>query len=188
MIQKFTFLYLTLVSFALTGQTVNIQGNPYGGNPYANINAAIAASTNPNDIILISGIHTEVLTITKSITLRGTDPINDMIQANATPLTATTRVITINNEGTPVQPLNITIENLGVRHGNSDLNSNGGGIFIDKITGLVTLKNLIIESNNTARNGGAIASDGSKVDIIDCTIRKNTATLDGGALITNSNN
>jgi hypothetical protein len=63
---------------------------------------------------LITGVHTGTFTITKSITLRGTNPSTDIIQANAAPLTATTRVITVT--GAPTA-LNITIENLGIRHG-----------------------------------------------------------------------
>ena len=185
---KFTLLLFTLISFGSYAQTVNIQGNPYGGNPYATISAAIEASTNPNDVVLISGIHTESLTINKSIKLRGTDPTKDIIQANAAPLTATTRVISINTTAGMPQALNVSIENLGIRHGNGDANTSGGGIFADKVTGLVTLKNLIIENNNTARNGGGVGSDGSNLDISECTFRKNTAVLDGGGLITNSNN
>ncbi len=184
----FTILLYAVFATTVSAQTVNIQGDPYKGNPYASITAAIEASTNPNDVILITGVHTGSIAIMKSLTLRGTDPKNDIIQANAAPNTATTRVITLTGTGAPIAPLNITIENLGIRHGNADLNSNGGGIFVDKITGLATLKNLIIENNNTARNGGGIASDGSTVDIVECTIQKNTATLDGGGIVANSNN
>jgi Secretion system C-terminal sorting domain len=184
----FTTLFYAIFATIITAQTVNIQGNPYNGNPYATISAAIEASTNPNDVILITGVHTGSITIQKSLTLKGTDPKTDIIQANAAPLTATTRVITLSGSGTPIVPLTITIENLGIRNGNGDGTSNGGGIFIDKITGLATLKNLIIENNSTGRNGGGIASDGSTVDVIECTIQKNTATLDGGGIITSSNN
>jgi hypothetical protein len=184
----FTLLLYAVFTNILSAQTVNIEGDPYKGNPYATISAAIEASTNPSDVILISGVHTESITIQKSLTLRGTDPTKDIIQANAAPLAATTRVITLTGTGSPIVPLKITIENLGVRNGNGDANSNGGGIFADKITGLASFKNLIIESNNTARNGGGLAFDGSNVDILECTIRNNTATLDGGGIIANSNN
>jgi Secretion system C-terminal sorting domain len=188
MLRKISLLLLSIFTVTIYAQTVNIEGNPYGGNPYATITAAITASTNPKDVILISGIHTESITISKSLTLKGSDPTKDIIQASATPATATTRVITMNNVGTPIMPLNIAVENLGVRHGNGDANTNGGGIFADKITGLVTLKNLIIENNNTARNGGGIATDGANVDIIECTIQNNVALLDGGGIIASSNN
>jgi Secretion system C-terminal sorting domain len=182
----FTTLFFAVFATILSAQTVNILGDPYKGNPYTTISAAIEASTNPDDVILISGIHTESITIQKSVTLRGTDPTKDIIQANAVPMAATTRPITLKGSGTPIVPLNITIENLGIRHGNLD--ANGGGIFVDKITGLATLKNLIVGNNNVLRNGGGIGTDGSNVDIIECTIQKNTATLDGGGIITSSNN
>ena len=180
-----TFLLLTLFTTVLSAQTVNIQGNPYSGNPYPTISDAITAATD-GDVILISGVHTESISISKSITLRGTNPLTDIIQADAAPATALTRVITLT--GAP-SALNITIENLGIKNGNASGTGNlGGGINIDKITGLVTLKNLIIEDNKTTINGGAIGIAGSNVDIIECTIKNNFATLDGGAIIAAPNN
>ena len=89
-----------------------------------------------------------------------------------------------NTEDTDV--LNITIENLGIRNGNTA--NNGGGINVDKVTGLITLKNLIIENNHSAKNGGALGLAGSKVDIIECTIKNNSSTLDGGAVLAAPNN
>ena len=177
-------ILLTLFTVVLTAQ-VNIQGNPYGGNPYGSIQAAIDVSTNVNDIIEISGVFTESISIAKGITLRGTNPLNDIIQANAAPLTATTRVITI--AGTAALNVNVTIENLGIKNGNIAA-VNGGGINIDKITGLVTLKKLIIENNKTTLNGGAVGIAGSNADIIECTIKNNTAVTDGGAIIAAPNN
>ncbi|PQJ75735.1 T9SS type A sorting domain-containing protein [Polaribacter gangjinensis] len=179
-------LKLTLLIFFLTqgflfSQTVNIAGNPYGGNPYATIADAISAS-NDGDVILISGIHTESITIAKSITLKGSNPLTDIIQANAAPNTATTRVVTLSSGS-----YNITIENLGIRHGNADSSNNGGGIFGDKVTGLITLNNLIINNNKTARNGGGLSFDGSNVNITDCTISNNTATLEGGGIMASPN-
>ena len=182
--QKITFLLLAVFTTVLSAQTVNIQGNPYGGNPYATITAAISAADD-GDVILITGVHTESIAFNKSITLRGTDPTTDIIQAAATASSdgSGSRVIGM-GEGNRT----ITIENLGIRYGNANSNTNGGGINVEKVTGLVTLKNLIIEDNYSAKNGGGLSFVGSNVDVIECTIRNNTSALDGGGVIASPNN
>ncbi|GAA4818119.1 T9SS type A sorting domain-containing protein [Litoribaculum gwangyangense] len=183
MIQKITFLFFTVFSLVLSAQTVNIEGDPYAGNPYATITDAIAASTNAADVILITGIHTEPITIDKSITIRGTDPLTDIIQAAASAVSngAGSRAISI-SEGA----FTINIENLGVRYGNDP--ENGGGVNIDKVTGFVTLNNVIIEENYTAKNGGGIGVAGSNANIVKCIIRNNSSALDGGGMIAAPNN
>jgi len=181
--QYITLLTLFLATTFAVAQTVNIEGDPYGGNPYSNISDAIAASTNPSDVILITGVHTEPITIQKSLTLRGTDPTTDIIQAAASPASdgAGSRVISL-DEGNFI----IVIENLGIRNGN--ISGNGGGIFVDKVTGSVTLSNLIIENNFASSNGGAIGLAGTNATISECTIQNNTSTLDGGAILAAPNN
>lgn len=184
---KITLLCFTIFSFFIVNaQEVNIEGNPYGGNPYATISDAVNAA-NDGDVILISGLHTETVFLGKSVTLRGTNPTTDIIQAAASALN--------NGSGTSVinavrlnasDVLNITIENLGIKHGNSS--TNGGGIDIDKVTGLLTLKNLIIENNYTTGNGGGISIAGSNVDIIECTIQNNSSATQGGGIIAAPNN
>jgi len=175
--------------FALVAnaQTVNIEGDPYGGNPYTTITDAVNAATD-GDVILISGIHTEIVSFGKSITLRGSDPTTDIIQAATSPSSdasgeSVVRVIRENDNDV----LNVTIENLGIRYGNAN-NNNGGGIEADKVTGLITLNNLIVEENSTNRNGGGIGIAGSNAEIINCTIRNNNCSLDGGGIIFAPNN
>mgnify|MGYP005840564749 CR=1 FL=1 len=182
MIQK---MILTL--FALFSSVVFAQSVTVNGNNYPSISEAITAAED-GDVILISGVHTESITISKSITLRGINPTTDIIQAASEPSNSGlgSRVISLVRPETAV--LNITIENLGIRHGNANLNSNGGGIDADKITGLLTLRNLIIENNFTARNGGALSFAGSNAEVVGCVIRNNSATLDGGAIIAAPNN
>jgi hypothetical protein len=188
--QTITFLLMAVFTSVISAQTVNIQGDPYGGNPYTTITDALTAA-NDGDVILITGVHTEPISIAKSITLKGTDPTTDIIQAAASASSDGTgsRVVYLDgNNGTPITPLNITIENIGIRNGNANASSNGGGIFSDKITGLVTLKNLIIENNYSAKNGGGLSFDGSNTSIMECTIRNNTSLLDGGGIIIAPNN
>lgn len=182
--QTITFLFFAISTFVLSAQTVSIQG----GSSYGTITEAIAASTD-GDIILISGIHTEPISIDKSITLRGTDPTTDIIQAAASPSSDGTgsRVISLSP---PVNTdiLTITIENLGVQNGNASSGNNGGGINSDKIMGLLTLNNLIIKNNYTASNGGGLGLAGTNANIINCTIINNTSNLDGGGIIAAPNN
>lgn len=175
----------TLLCFAFTtlvaAQTVSIQG----GTTYPTIAAAITAAS-PGDVILVTGIHTESITIDKSITLRGVNPANDIVQAAAAPATsgAGSRVINI---GAPAAAaLNVTVENLTIRNGNT--NANGGGINVDKVTGLVILRNLIISNNFTSTNGGGLGIAGSNVNVIGCAIQNNSSTLDGGGIIAAPNN
>jgi hypothetical protein len=181
MMKQIVTLFFALFAVVMTAQTVDIAGTPY-----ATIAAAVTAAVD-GDVINITGTHTGLVTISnKSITLRGADPATDIIQAAATPSStgAGTRVITL--VALPVAVLNITIENLTIRNGN--FNANGGGIFADKIIGLVTLKNLIITNNFTTLNGGGIGLAGSNAVIIDCTIQNNTSTTDGGGIIAAPNN
>jgi hypothetical protein len=184
---KSILILLVIITYSWSNaQTVNIDGDPYGGNPYSTINAAITAA-NDGDVILISGIHTETLSFNKSITLRGSDPSTDIIQAAASPASDGSGSQVISIFADPATPANITIENLGIRHGNQG-GINGGGIDVDKVTGLITLRNLIIEDNYTNELGGGLAIAGSNADIIECTIRNNEANKAAGGIILAPNN
>lgn len=179
--QKITILFLAFFTSVLSAQTVKI-----GATTYPNITDAITAA-NDGDVILIEGIHTEPISVSKSITLRGVNPTTDIIQAAAAPSTTPTgsRVISLTS-ATNTDALTITIENLGIRHGNSD--ANGGGINADKIMGMLTLRNLIITNNYTTTNGGGLGMAGSNATIINCTIQNNVSLLDGGGIIAAPNN
>jgi hypothetical protein len=176
-----TFLLFALFTGLLSAQTVNIQG----GGSYTTIANAITAAVS-GDVILVTGTHTESITIDKSITIKGSNPATDIIQAAANPAATGlgTRVISIG--ATATAALNVTVENLTIRHGN--FNANGGGINVDKVTGLVNLNNLIVTNNFTTLNGGAIGIAGSNVNITNCTVQNNSCTTDGGAIIASPNN
>ena len=162
---KITLLLVAVFTTVVTAQTVKIDGTTY-----PSISEAIAAASD-GDVIDITGTHTESIDISKAITLRGTDPSTDIIQAAATQGAATSRVIVASGDK------NITIENLTVQNGNSA--DHGGGIFADKVTGLLTLDNVIITNNTTAKNGGGISTGGSNVNFNDCTISNNSTTANG---------
>lgn len=179
---KITLLLIAFISILnIKAQTVKI-----GATTYGTITEAITAAVD-GDIIEITGIHTEPISISKSITLRGTDPTTDIIQAASTEVKdgSGARVISL-SPPVNTDALTITIENLGIRHGN--FNANGGGINADKIMGLLTLNNLIFKNNYTTTNGGALGIAGSNVNITNCTFQNNTATFDGGAIIAAPNN
>ncbi|WP_438988719.1 T9SS type A sorting domain-containing protein [Polaribacter sp.] len=170
-----SFICFTILSFGQ--KTVSINGTSY-----ETISAAIT-DANSNDVIVITGIHTEsIVVVGKSLTLRGTNPTTDIIQAAASASTDASGSRVVNLSGTAT----ITIENLGIRYGNNS--ANGAGINVDKVTGQVTLKNLIVENNYTSSNGGGLAIAGSNVNIIGCTIKSNTSSLDGGGMFAVPNN
>ncbi|WP_439130905.1 T9SS type A sorting domain-containing protein [Polaribacter sp.] len=180
--KKITLLFITLLTVvSIQAQTVQI-----GATTYSSITEAIDAASD-GDIIDITGVHTEAITFGKSITLRGTNPTTDIIQEAATPETsgAGTGVINV-IRAEDADVLTVTIENLGIRNGNSA--ENGGGINVDKVTGLLSLNNLIIENNYSDKNGGGLSLAGSNVDITSCTIKDNNSRLDGGGLLAAPNN
>ncbi|MBK3516204.1 T9SS type A sorting domain-containing protein [Carboxylicivirga marina] len=177
--KTFTLLVLAMAISSAIAQTVKI-----GTTSYNSITEAIDAAQD-GDVIYITGVHTESINIGKSITLRGADPSIDIIQAAATPASDGTGARVI---GAGEGDFDITIENLSIRNGNAPDTDNGGGINADKITGLLRLKNLIIENNYTAKNGGGVSLAGSNVDIVECAILNNNSALDGGGFIAVPNN
>ena len=180
---KITLLLVAVFTTVVSAQTVSISGTSYN-----TITEAITAASN-GDIIDITGVHTESIDVSKSITLRGTNPSTDIIQASAEALTDGQGSNVINIiRADDADVLTVSVENLGIRNGNASSNQNGGGINVDKVTGLLTLNNLIIEDNFTSKNGGGISIAGSNVNVINCTIRNNSSSLDGGGIIATPNN
>jgi hypothetical protein len=180
---KITLLLVAVFTTVVSAQTVSISGTSYN-----TITEAITAASN-GDIIDITGVHTESIDVSKSITLRGTNPSTDIIQASAEALTDGQGSNVINIiRADDADVLTVSVENLGIRHGNASSAQNGGGINVDKVTGLLSLNNLIIEDNFTSKNGGGISIAGSNVNVINCTIRNNSSSLDGGGIIATPNN
>lgn len=177
----------TLFAIFICLSSVFTQTVTIGETTYNTITEALEASID-NDVIEITGTHTEAISITKNVTLRGTDPATDIIQAAADQASATARVVFIDgNAGATT----VTLENLTIRHGKAA--NHGGGILADKVKDLLTLRNVIISTNTTERNGGGINTGGSNVNFEDCTIENNTATgtgnvgQGGGIFITPNN-
>jgi len=163
-----------------------ITGSVFSGAvQYNSISDALQA-VGDGDTIEIRGIHTESINISKSVTILGQDPMADKIQAASSLANSTSGIIYISRPAGSTADLNVTIANIGLRFGNST--ENGGAIFADKMQGLLTLKNLIVEHNSSGKNGGAISVAGSNAEIVDCMITNNTSVMDGGAIILAPNN
>lgn len=168
------FLALAVSAMTATAQSVKIKDKSYGS-----IYRALQKAKE-GDTIEISGIHTESITITKGVILRGNDPVKDIIQAEENPRMAQKRVVHIPGAGFSGKvngaEAAVTLENLTIRHGVASKKSAGGGIFINKMAGTVTLNNLVIENNEATKVGGGIAVGGGNVDINNCLIRNNAVT------------
>lgn len=156
-----------------------------GNQNYTSITLALDAAQS-GDIIEIRGIHTETLSIDKSLTIKGLDPKLDKIQAAQSLEASQSRVVTITQPAGSTSAINVTFENVGIRYGKSI--ENGGGISADKMGGLLTLKNVIINNNSTDKNGGGLSVAGGNAELIGCVIQGNRATLDGGGVILAPNN
>ena len=147
------------------------------GCDYRSIKAAIAASTtlDGDALAIAAGTYTEAgITVHKSLTLQGEAVATTIVQAAATPGTATDRVFTI------ASGVEVTLQDLTIRHGRTT--GDGGGIWN---RGTLTLTNMIIRGNR-ARSGGGIANQNSQytsiLTMINTTLSGNTADLDGGGL------
>lgn len=166
--------YISLLLCAVTS-LVNAQTVSIGQTSYNTIATAITAASE-GDVIDITGIHTETITVNKNITIKGTDPSTDIIQAAADLASATKRVIIVNGGGD-----NVKLENITVRYGS--MNNPGGGIYIENATQLVELSNVVVENNKSTKNGGGIAALGSVVKLTNCTVQNNESIKMGGGII-----
>jgi predicted outer membrane repeat protein len=121
----------------------------------------------------------------ENITLRGTNPDVDYIQAQTDVASDTNlRVITVYRPGNGLQ--NIFIENLGIKNGNTTKESNtstqktGGAILVEKLPGKLTLNNCKIHNNKSG--DGVVQSYGSNIDIVESVFENNVSDGSGGAI------
>jgi hypothetical protein len=140
---------------------------------YKHIKAAIGAPTTLNDdtLAIAAGTYTEPgITINKRLTLKGETADTTIVQAAATPGTASNRVFTIRSGVT------VTLQDLTIRHGNRSQDfSLGGGIYN---RGTLTVFNSTISGNanaGAAGFGGGLHNDGT-LTLTNCTVSGNFAT------------
>jgi hypothetical protein len=121
------------------------------------------------DTILISGILTETVTVTKSVTIRGptieeATPGTHMGVVQGNGLSASVFAIT--------SGVTVTIEDLNIRHGNANQGgaiNNAGALTLDRVT----------LYDNSASEGGGVYNSGALL-VRNSTILSNTATTGGG--------
>jgi predicted outer membrane repeat protein len=177
----FTLLFL-VPALWVQAQTVKI-----GETNYDTIQEAINVASN-NDVINITGEHTETLNFNslaiENITLRGTNPDVDYIQAQTDVAPNTNlRVITVYRPANGLQ--NIFIENLGIKNGDttggqSSTQLSGGAILVEKLPGKLTLNNCKIHNNKSG--DGVVQSNGSNIDIVESVFENNVSDGSGGAI------
>ena len=122
--------------------------------------------------------------VTTAMTITGKGWGNTIIQAAATPNTATWRVFQVTLTG------NLNLDGVTVRHGRciglctkvgGTLSNAGGGIYN---SGTLTVTNSLISNNfgGTPFGGGGIYTDGT-LTVINSTFTQNIATHDGGGIL-----
>lgn len=146
--------------------------------------AAANIAAGADVITLPAGTYTLTLgsqlpAVTSEITINGSGAANTVIQANASPNTATYRVLEVSVSG------NLTLNDVTVRNGSctggcATQNSNGGGILN---LGTINITNSVVSNNRAGNNGGGMLAIGTgSVKILNSTFSSNTASADGGGL------
>jgi hypothetical protein len=148
------------------------------GCAYTTIQAAInAATTVAGDLIAVSdAVHTEAgISVTKDLSIVGQGANSTVVQAAATPFTASTRVFTI------VPGVTVTIQALTLRHGtlqtipDSGLLNAGGGLLNE---GTLTLTNSTVTGNRSFEGGGL--SNVGTLTLTNSTVSGNSSGYGGG--------
>ncbi|CAE7357441.1 unnamed protein product [Symbiodinium necroappetens] len=161
---------LALIAFGLTpslcAHAATITVDDDGPADFSSIQAAINASADGDEIIVMPGTYFEHLTMLgKAITLRGSDPSS----ANTVAMTmidgqqAGVVIRCENGEGPGT-----VIEGLNIRNGEF---ATGGGFRI--VGASPTIRDCQIEENRSPRGGGAYLFDGSDTTFERCVFRNN---------------
>jgi hypothetical protein len=144
------------------------------GCDYSRIQAAIAAPTtlDGDTLAIAAGTYTEAgITVTKSLIIQGEDAASTIVQAAATPGTASDGVFWIRSGVT------VTLQDLTIRYGRSAYY--GGGVLNQ---GTLTLLNSTITNNRVAKDfaGGGLSNLEGTLTLINSTISDNAASASGG--------
>lgn len=160
------------------------------GCDYTSIQAAVDAAPPDTTIAIGTGTYSETVTISKTLTLQGTDALTTIIDG-----TMAGRVVSIRNRSTVMlTDLTLTNGNGGIYNefgctltlnrcriiDNADTTGTGGGILNDIGTTL-TLNDTLVRGNRTTINGGGISGVG-ELTLNNSVIISNTADLKGGGI------
>ncbi len=144
------------IAYAVTTRLVSTTGSDVGDcsmTACATITYAIGQSGAGDTISVATGTYTQTgVIVDKNLTIQGAGASSTIVQAAATPGTATDRVFVINLGVTA------TIQSMTIRNGNTS--SDGGGILNN---GTLTLNSVAIR-NNTASgtaSGGGVMNNGT---------------------------
>ncbi len=128
------------------------------GSPCATVGYAIGQAADGDTISVAAGTYTDTFTVGKNVIISGAGMTNTIIQAAASPGTASSRVLTVTTGVT------VTIQNVTIRHGNTNSTSPvtgwGGGIYV---SGTLTLENAAVISNTGNLAGGGIYNAGGLI-------------------------
>jgi CSLREA domain-containing protein len=163
---------------AITAANTNTTSGPAAGECAAG-SGADTISFAGNYTITLAPAAGQLPAITSPITVNGNGAANTIIQAHASPDTATTRVFYVDNGG------NLTLNALTVRNGRCNgscagvSNDDGGGIFS---TGTLKVINSIITANSASGAGGGIYSLSGTLTVTNSTFSGNAASIFGGGI------
>lgn len=152
------------------------------GCAHTTIADAVAAANNFDTILVnvaLPAVHTEqgIVITQKILTIEGLGRDRTVVQAAATPGTASFQVMAIFTSAS------ITVQDMTIRHGNTAFD--GGAIAVSGTKGLTS--DLVVRRvrfhDNHARNGGALDADsGTTLVIEDSIFENNEASMSGGAV------
>jgi len=152
---------------SMGGGTGDADTQGYYVKPGEKIQDAINAAKSGDTINVTSGTYLENLAIGKDLNVYGADPASTIIDGS--------------NKGSVISITSpCTIGNLKIQNGYA---TSGGGIYINGVTGTVTLTNCIISNNQATNSGGGIFTSGDKLDMNGCSISGNSAPVGGGISI-----
>ena len=168
---------------AQTDRFVATSGSNGGNNcasaasPCATIGHALGQSTAGDRIRVAAGIYTESVTVDRSIEVVGDGMEDTIIQAAATPDTASNRVFTVSSSDDT-----LTLRDLTVRHGFasgvSGVNSRGGAVYLSGSA--LEAEHVAFVANRANGRGGAIENAGGSVLLNFADLRDNIAgAVDG---------
>ena len=161
-------------------------------NPWKKLKTAVGEA-NDGDTIVISGEikatdlagNNGEIFIKKKLTIQGkTGKTTDILNANKDTGGKSKHRIFIVRISNSIKSL--TLENLTLKGGMAceDGHKNGGAIMTT--SSIINIANCTITENTAMDYGGAIMSDGSIINIANCTITKNTAKKGGGMYMKNT--